>query len=214
MGKYQRYEKKFNKSSAYGLAKAAYSTTMFLKDVINTEYKDYTLDMGANFFDDSGTVYDIIGNGGPLGPGITQGVTSEQRTGDSIKLQRMVFRGLVAKNSSAQLTTIRVIIFRGKAENGISYAPIDLLETINVYSHKSDNRRYDTEFLYDEIFVLDNVKSQYVEFDWNMELNWHTHYQAGTSAVADQGLYMFVLSTENTNTPNIRGMWRISYTDS
>lgn len=211
---YAYHSKKFDKSNTYELARAAYSTANYLKDVINTEYKDYTLDIQPAGFNTAGTIWDFVGDVGPVFPGITQGVTSEERTGDSVKLQRLAFRGMIIKHSSATVTICRVILFKGKSEDGVPYQITDILETSDVFSHKSDPRRYDTTILYDEVFVLDSVKSQYVEFDWDRELNWHTQFLPGLPKVANEGLYLLVLSSEPTNAPILRGMARLSYTDS
>lgn len=209
---YNHYAKRFNKSSTYQLAKAAYATANFVKDAVNIEYKVYRIETTPVTFNNLGVVYDLIGSNSGFS-GIQQGTTINDRIGDSIKLQRMVFRGLVQLNSLATINAVRIIVFRGKAEAGLMYSPSDILESLNVYSGKNENNRYNTNILYDEVKIIDNVKSQYIELDWNIELNWHTKFEAGATTIADGGLYMLLLTGAVTNLPAWDGVFRITYTD-
>lgn len=218
---YQHYEKRFDKSSAYGLAKAAYSTANFVKDMVNIEYKTHMLDpIGPLPIDSTGAVMELVAesNGAAYFPGISQGDGNDQRIGDSIKLQRCVFRGTLVKHSSATVSLVRVILFRGKAEDGKVYTVGDILGTgaagaHTVYSSKDEDNKYNTKILYDELFILDSVKSQYVEFNWNKELNWHTRYVAASNVIAEGGLNLLMFSTEAVNAPVLNGCFKISYTD-
>lgn len=212
MGGYQRHERNFNKSSAYGLAKAAYSTAMFVKDAVNIEYKIYRIETIPTTFNNLGVIYDLVGSNSGFA-GIQQGITVNDRIGDSIKLQRMVFRGLIQKNAAATINSVRIIVFKGKAEAGLMYSPADILESLNVYSGKNDDNRYNTKILYDEVKVIDSVKSQYLELDWNIELNWHCKFEESLTTIADGGLYMLLLSSASTNLPVWDGVFRITYTD-
>lgn len=212
MPSYNYHARKFNKSSTYQLAKAAYSTANYVKDMVNIEYKVYRIETTPTTFNNLGVIYDLIGSNSGFA-GIQQGITVNDRIGDSIKLQRMVFRGLIQKNAAATINSIRIIVFQGKAEAGLMYSTADILESTNVYSGKNENNRYNTKVLYDEVKVIDSVKSQYLELDWNIELNWHAKFEAGVTTIADGGLYMLLLTGASVNLPSWDGVFRITYTD-
>jgi len=216
MPSYQHHEKRFNKSSAYGLAKAAYSTAMFVKDAVNIEYKEHVVNVTPTPLDAEGNVWELVSNGALSGTSIQQGIQNGERIGDSIKLQRLTFRGLLVKNSDQPLSAVRIILFKGKAEGGEQYLPSDILQNLDVFSPKLEENKFNTKFIYDEVFIVDSVKSQYVEFDWNKELNWHCNYVAGANTVGDGGLYLLMVTTAASTpggVPVWSGTFKITYTD-
>lgn len=195
------------------MAKAAYATAKEVEREIAPEYKNYVINTIPVVISNLGAVYDLIGAGSGYA-GIQQGVSINDRTGDSIKLHRMVARGIIKRSNAASIETVRMIIFKGKSEEGASYVPADILDSIDVYSNKNEQNRYNSKFLYDEIFVLDDVKSQYHEIKLNMELNWDTQFEPGIPSVSNQGVWMLLLSSASAgNQPSWEATFRTSYTD-
>ena len=55
---------------------------------------------------------------------VPQGDTAQTRDGQSIKPLNLVIRSYLNKNTGSTVTDlVRVIIFRGKQENGVGYSP-------------------------------------------------------------------------------------------
>jgi len=194
------------------IAKRALRTANYVKDQVDPSTKSYQVQATSITVSGAGTCLNLIGAGSFAG--IAQGTQSDDRVADRIKLQRLVLRGIIAKsNLGPSVTAVRVILFKGKAEEGVLYTRPELLQFATVFSSKSEANRYSTNFIYDELFVVDDVKSQYVEFDWNIPLNWYTTFDNGSTNVWDGGLYMFVMSNAGSNFPILDCVFRVSYTD-
>lgn len=214
MPRYSRYN---NNSFRYGrstrrIATSALKIAKKVEDATSPEYKDYRIATIPVTMSNLGVVYDLIGNGSAYG-GITQGAGNNDRIGDSIKLQRLVFRGLFQKTSTGTIASIRCMLFKGKSEEGVSYVTSDILESLSVYSGKNEANRYNSKIIYDEVFVVDTIKSGHVELDWNIPLNWHCQFEPGSTNVSNGGLWMLILTSAATNQPQWDGVFRISYTD-
>lgn len=215
MPSYRYHSKKFNQSNVYELAKAAYSTANFIKDAVNIEYKECVNELTlANPFDNPGFIYSFIDLNAPNGIGIPQGTANGERIGDSVKLQRLTLKAIMIKHPVAVVTAFRVILFRGKSERGGTYVPADILENPAIlFSSKSEDERYTTKFLHDQIYTLDSAKNQCITFDWDYELNWHANYEAGTSVIEEGGLYLYIVQLGTGSAPSFTMSSRITYTD-
>lgn len=198
--------------STRSMARAAYRKAKKVERELAPEAKSYRIATIPVVMSNLGVVYDLIGNGSGYG-GIVNGTNNGDRVGDRIKLLRLVFRGIIQKPVLNPISSVRVIVFKGTADNG-GYVTSDILESLSVYSGKNEEKRYNTKFLFDEVFVLDDAKQGYVEFDWNIKLGWETQFTPGAALVEDGGLYMLLLTTSATNQPSWDGVFRISYTDS
>lgn len=217
--KKRTYKRKAAKPMRYKVADAAYTALKMakqIKDAVNIEYKEYPATILNTNLDTAGVVY-------PLAT-ITQGYNNAQRIGDSVKLQRLTCRGVIIQGTGSATTQVRMVLFRGKAEDFKTYSlSTDLFETTSsanyIYSSKLEQEKYNTKFLLDRRFVLDTAKQNIIPFKFNMPLNWHIEYGAsGSTQVKNAGFYLAIMSdrvigSPAINYPSITFNYTISYTD-
>lgn len=155
---------------------------------------------------------------------ISQGDTDLTRTGLSIKLQTLRMRGNVApsENASAPLyQQARMIIFRGKQENGVAYTASDLLATTGSFyapnSLKNWTERFRTQVLYDKTYNLVGKSSTgplaNIPFDIKLKLTGHVNYSSGSNDIEDGGLYILFISNDLSWAPTIVYNYRLTFTD-
>lgn len=210
-----RYAGRRYGNSAKSLAIQALKKIKYVEKEVAPENKVYIIDTIPVVVTQLGNVYDLIGAGSGYA-GIQQGISINDRTGDAIKLQRMVLRGIVKRSQTAAIETVRLIIFRGKEDfGGAVPSPSYILESLDVYSCKNVVNRFATKTLYDKVFIVDDVKNQYFEFNINMPLNWNVTFETGLPVPSMGGLYMLIMSSTGTaaNQPSWEGYFRITYTD-
>lgn len=208
-----RYNKKNH--SAYGMAKAAYAKAITVEKELAPENKVYIIDTIPVLITQLGNIYDLVGAGSGYA-GIQQGVSVNDRTGDSIKLRRLRVRGIVKRSQAAAIETVRMIIFQGKESyNGLVPTPSYYLQSLDVYSSKNDQNRFASKTLYDQVFTVDDVAKQYHEINLNIPLEWRTQFEPGIPVPSMNGLYMLLMSSTGTvaNQPSWEGYFRITYND-
>lgn len=221
----RRYNRRNNRGGTdlWGVAKKALSTAMMLKDVVNTEYKHY-----------EENIVGTIGNG-DTNQGVTsfatllcdptQGLTEDDRIGDSIKLQNLTCRGSLYLQGTNDNCTVRCIIFKGNHENAALFpmghsisgtqTQIQIFEFNDPWNPKMDDTKYQTKFLFDKTYVLDKARNTTIPINWSFPLNWHTHFSKSGVKVEDGGVYFGCIS----DTPAAEGnhlnlTFDTSYTDS
>lgn len=205
----------YRRKTAFGIAKAAYSLAKTVQKDIAPEYKTYIIDTIPVVISHLGNVYDLVGAGSGYA-GIQQGIAHDDRTGDHIRLQRIVMRGIIKRSQTAAIESVRMIIFRGKEGFGGSVpTPSFYLQSLDVYSSKNDTNRYVTKTLYDNVIVVDDVKNQYHEINLNLSLDWPCSFEPSIPTVSSGGLYMLLLGSTGTvaNQPSWEGYFRLTYTD-
>lgn len=213
--KYRRFRPKHkykykNKGTNWGsIAKTALKTAKFVAGIVNAEYKYYITGSSLTTTTWNGQVITLFQ---PI-----QGVGVTNRVGDSCKLKNMIMRAEFAHNftSTVKTETARLIIFNDK-ENIISTAA-DLLQALGtyqaVYQEKNEDNRYDTKILYDKEFVInDNTFSQR-KINVNLKLNWHTHFQAGSTTIKNGALKAVILSQTASLGPQFTHTTRVSFVD-
>lgn len=113
----------------------------------------------------------------------TQGLTTNNRIGNSIKLMRLSGRIALYKNTSASQTLLRCIILRGKNENGTTPTVTSVLDnTLGgqiVLSPKWERNLYDTKIIYDKTYVLSADRTHMV-LNWNFKMFGHINFQTGS----------------------------------
>lgn len=224
---------KAKKPMRYKVADAAFSAYKLarrIKDAVNIEYKEF----------EDNIAFDQLGPGNPGSPVQdsyefrplclpSQGLTANERIGDSIKLQRLTARGSIGFNpafttGATASALVRVILMRGKADNGKLYVvadstsndPYPILDQEGVFGAKNDYNKYNTKFLFDRTYTLDAAKRNIITFKWNFPLNWHQNFQPGGVNIQESGLYLGVVTntaTNGSNSPIFYMNYSVTYTD-
>ena len=153
---------------------------------------------------------------------IAQGLTSQTRVGDSLKIQHIEVRGRVNVNAAAANSLMRVLIFRDLDGAGTPPATSDVLELTGTVSAPLSPYKFRNlqrfAILYDELFELQGTVqgSAGIPFIYSASHAGHILYLGTTAASASDGkgtLYVLAVSDEATNTPTLAFYSRISFTD-
>lgn len=197
-------------SSAKNLGAKAYKLAKYVRSIVNVEYK-----------------YTDVAITGSLSttPSITfltdtvQGVTVNDRNGNSIKLKSMYISGIVYANTAATFAqNVRCIIFIDKDSRGAAPLATDLLtaSTIQAPINLLNGKRF--------VVLMDkhiNVGTQantsaMHNFKYFKKFNMDLSYQAsgGSAADADTNqIYMLLMCTNAANTPAVQLNSRIRFID-
>ncbi len=149
---------------------------------------------------------------------ISQGDTSNNRDGLSLKPLNLTFRATLLHRTPQDDSRVRLIIFRGKQENGIAYTSQDLLETDNVLSPKNYSDRFRSKILCDKTFTMNQMfdaSNRSYHFEKVIKMHGHVNYSEGSNAIEDGGIYIMVLSdqTLTADQPEISYYARLTFTD-
>jgi len=211
-----RAVKKGNKSTsvAYRALKLAKS----IQKGIEYKYADYPLvadDLAAN-----GTCYSLV-------TGLAKGDTVLNRTGDTIKLARahLDFTVHLPVGSTATNTrTFRILVVRGKREDGVNYAPglttsasrgiLDDSVMPLILARKAVNNSRDSIIMFDRTYTLTPGQKTKYEFRWKFKLGWVCRYSSDTAnLVEDGGLYLITIADYNNGDILTNFNHRITYSD-
>lgn len=185
-------------------AKQALSLAKKVARMVNVEYKTYDYNNGQAI-DNSGDVFTLFNP--------AQGDAYNERDGDSVKMVRCSGRLFITQNGSAQKTAFRVIIFRGKQENGNAYTVADILESASHLSPKAVHERFRTKIIFDKLYHMSNNGNSSLVMNYNFKMFGHTQFEAGQATIENGGLYMLLISNESTNTPTANWWLRTTFTD-
>lgn len=177
---------------------------------VNTEIKYHDTIVTAGVVPNTGTINGLSD--------MAQGDSSQDRDGMSAKLLNLTLRGYLQHNAaSAFQNHVRVIIFRGKQENGTGFAATDILETATIHSPKNYTDRFRTKILYDQLhsipLIYSGNNSRKIIPPVNIKLNGHVNYSGVTTAIEAGGLYILYLGSQATNTPTMYYHARLTYVD-
>lgn len=150
---------------------------------------------------------------------IASGIDQQQRIGKVINMTSMAMRSFVTQNSSAEKTIVRIIIFRGKQENGIAYNVDDVLQTASTASNNClapvewlNRTRY--TILYDKTVHMSNNGDSQAFFKHRIAFKrGKVYWVAEDDNIENAGLYLLFISNEGTNLPTFNSFVRIQYTD-
>ncbi len=148
-------------------------------------------------------------------PTITQGVSSQERVGLSIRLIDQQFKCNVYKSTNATTTFSRVIFFVDKQQQtDAKTSPANVLSQVHTLGQI--NRQLGVgrfRILFDKKFTLTTYNPAFM-FDVNLKLNITQRYNGNLSTDYQKNfIYMLLVSAEPTNLPTMNYSWRIRFTD-
>jgi len=196
-------------SDAWSLAKRTAFGLNEIRKLINIETK----------------YFDVIANSTSTQAGnlnclslLAQGLDQTDRVGDSIKLQRIAFRGVVYAGATVPVTC-RIIVCRDLENQGALVAGSDLLASAGVNSGVSPynwiNIQKRFSILFDETVSMD-VSNQTAVVGFDAMHGGHVRFRGTTVALASQAegsLWCGVFTDAAATTPTVRWVSRITYTD-
>jgi hypothetical protein len=201
------YNKKY---STLQLARKAFAGVKYIRGLVNSEMFHVDTDISLTPTG-SGSIINLTS--------LSQGDTSALRTGNSIYIRNLVFRGRAAINSSVTGNTrIRWMLIQDKQQVSDTTPSVsDIMSTTGPESllNLSNSGRF--SILKSSEFVLypSGTNTQSVRLiDYYRKMSLHVRYNGTASTdIQRNGLYLVFISSETTNTPTISGTVRIGYRD-
>jgi len=195
----------YAKKSGWGsTAMKALKIATRVASMINVEYKYIETDVTSAAISWNGSIYD-----GLCLP--QQGVTVNQREGDSIKMKNLTIEGTLFRSSGNEI--VRIIIFIDK-DCSIT-TPATYWEGIGtnnvVLSDKNQDNKFKTKMLLDKTFIMTDDQPLKL-FKWVVKIDKHLHFEKGSlfSATNNQ-LKMFVVNQNGNTTLSFHS--HVSYVD-
>jgi hypothetical protein len=151
--------------------------------------------------------------------GIAQGLTSETRVGDSLRIQRFAVKFSVS--TTLTIADVRVIIFRDLQNRGATPTGSDLLSDSGgagaaLSQRNWDNKRTRFSILSDDLISLSSAAVPNANLTYTSTHNGHIYYKGTTAAVTDAAegsVFMMVLTDQSATAPSYRFSSRIEFTD-
>lgn len=204
----KRRPRRPSRRKVYGAAASQlYRDVRRIKDAINIEYKEVQNSIGTQ-------PVSWDGWGGALGISI-QGDGNNEHVGDSVKLQRLTFRGSI-RNSTGTSSQVRLIIFKDKFNQNST--PTNFLENVGsslaVFSPKDEDTKYSSKTLFDKTYIVSDTRP-IQKIKLNIPLNFHTTYVPTTNTPTAGVLRILFISDANPagSPPTVDYICATSFTD-
>lgn len=216
MANFKRYKKYAKRTYKFG--KKVYGARGDAKQALQLAKKVYRqINSEVHYHEIStNTTYDVNGSVASL-HNISQGDTSTNRTGSSLKLARLSGNFLVTNHASATSDTrVRIIILRGHNEKGTAPTWANTYDSVDTLGQKLWNNRFNTKVLMDRVINIipqfsGQIDSRQIRV--NMKLYGHLQYEQGGNDAANGGLYLFIISNQVTNVPSVITRLRLTFYD-
>jgi hypothetical protein len=189
-------------------ADAAWAGVKNIMRLLNVETKacDFS---GTLTVDRAGTVVDLLAN-------ISQGVADNQRTGDSIKVTRILLKLYTASTNGFTA----VVFALGRSKDGLP-GPSDVFETYNTGFSGISNKKWDYKaadtWLAERRFVVDGAlgsdKYTNLTFFEHASGDMHVQYFNGGVSVVSGALWLAVQSGIAVNQPTALYTARVEFVD-
>lgn len=149
--------------------------------------------------------------------GIVQGLLGSMRIGDNIRLLRVTMNARYDVGAGTA-TDIRVVLVLDKMNVGVAPVYTDLFVNTNITSAYSVQQIKEKRFtiLYDKLSFVNNVGRNSLIIQKSIPLNHLVEYNATAGSAGDNGknsMWLFLLSTDNTNKPGFNSDLQVEYTD-
>ena len=185
----------FSSMTVGDVASRALRMANTVRKLINVEkkYFDATQVIANTGFTSTGIVYHLTAT--------TQGDTSSNRDGDSIKLTSEQFKIGVQVGSTN--TQIRIILFQDNENAGTNPGITDLLEANNVYSpllHTNGRRFKVLHDIYDSLNTVNSVNKHY-----NFYEKMDSHIKYNGAGTREGNIYIAFLSEQATGAASPTG---------
>ncbi len=176
--------------------------------LLNTEFK--SIDLAA-----SGTVSTTAGI--VLLNGTAPGDDFDTRDGRQARMKSIQITLTYFINSSATLTFIRIIVFIDKQPNEVTPTAVQLLDVGDIVSLRNLDFRKRFVILKDDIVTMSDAGEKLGSWKFYKKIDTKTQYDAGTAGtIADittNALFLLLVSSEATNTPNVTRVSRVRFID-
>nr|QXP07581.1 MAG: putative capsid protein [Arizlama virus] len=148
---------------------------------------------------------------------ITQGDGDDQRTGNSVFVRSVNFKGYIQRNTSGDSSQIVRISIVQDTQQQADAAPgfSNIYEGTSIASHLNTETVGRFKVMYNRVFTVDDLTCGVIPFEINMPMRHHVRYNGSSPTdIQKGGLYFIAVSTQGTtNAPLVHYDMRISYHD-
>lgn len=203
----KRYRRKNTQNGWVGMAKKALKTASYVAKLVNSEFKEDNTSTVGGTCNWNGVITTLCNPG--------QGVSANQREGDSIKMKNLTLRGDVYRTNVD--CVVRIIIYLDK-ENTIATGA-DLLQITGsglvLHSPKNEDNKYQSKILHDKTYTLTNAQKVITTYEWVYKIEQHVHFQSGSTTIKDGALKIAYFSNivPGVNEPGFNFYSTVSYVD-
>lgn len=205
----RRYPRKGNGATDYiKMAKAAYSGVNYLRSIVNVEKKFHNASGVVNPDNVTG-IFQCLNL-------IAQGDGPSSRDGNSLKTMKIFVNLNCSINASAASTALRIVLFVDKEANGLTPTISDIFSAASVTSNYNHNESSRFFTLSDKTMVLTQQASQGRYMKVYRRLGFHIHFDGTAATVAnvqDNNIWLFFISDESVNLPQIAYNSQLIYVD-
>lgn len=190
------------------VATSAWYGVKYLASMINSEkfHKDNTVNQSLS-----------TTPGNQLLANIAQGDGDGARTGNSILVKGISYNGTISIHPSASISQVRLVVVMDKqqiGDTGPGFGDIYDTGTNLVQSLMNPTTLGRFTVLMDKQFYLAQGSRESYTCKGFIPLKNHIRYNgANTTDIQKNGIYLFYLSNEATNTPSLVSTWRLFYHD-
>ena len=182
----------------------------FFKSVLNVEKMSYDENVGSQL-----SVANNVGDTGEFVciTNMASGDTETGRTGMSLLAKSIQLIGDLHIDASATSSTVRMIMFVDRSHHGITPTSAELLESDSTLSFKNNRTRTRFQILLDKRYHLDDAHPQ-IDIKEFVKLNFHMKYDGTTvQDTYHNPVYIYLISDEGTNKPELALLSRFRYYD-
>lgn len=193
------YKKSYRKRSNRRYQSTAQKALRIAKKAYKLPELKYTYESGNATITATGQIINISDT--------AQGVTNNQRIGDTIKPTSTKIRFQHLFNASG---IIRAIVFRWVS--GSTSSVTDVLQAANVYSFKSEDKRFQSEILFDRTYAADSDNLSIVR-NINVKLSKPISTPEGATAQNRNGIYLLLIANQTQPTNGFNYQARTYFRD-
>nr|WAE43198.1 MAG: capsid protein [Cressdnaviricota sp.] len=199
----------YDKPSVSSVASAAWSGVKYLRTLVNSEVMKIDFAAAGGSVSTTASIIHITA--------IAQGDGVAARTGNSIMLKYISFKGRFVSSAASTASILRVMMFIDKQQvSDTSPSVSDVLEaTTDPQSHLSVANTGRIQVLFDKTYQFDNLSRRafFVKLQKGMKQH-HVRYNGTTTSdVQKGGVYLLFLSSEGVNTVSVDYRCRVAYHD-
>lgn len=199
------FRKKYPKTN-YALKALKYAK--YVKSLLNVEYKYHDTSI-ATSPTNSGEVL--------LLNGLVTGDTSTTRDGDSVKYVNLTYKATLAWGGTNTSEVVRIMLVQYYNPQGANLLWSDLIVSQDVNALRVLNKTKGVKVHMDKKYTLSaQVPSIPLNFFRKMQLKTKYLYSSNYGDyrdIANNGLYLFIISNTAANHPSINGRTRMRYLD-
>lgn len=192
-----------NQASVHAKAAKALAVARYVKGLVNVEFKHF--DVGISTAASTTPVVTQLTN-------ISQGDTTSQRNGNSIKAKSLHISGQFQINPTATLDRIRVLVIKNMTDDTPTWD--DVIDgTSSIDQFRNLNKTNDLKVLSDRVINLTEPSFAVKSFKVNIPLSHHVKWDNNTTTMKGGHLYLMYLGSQATNTATVNMRTRLRYID-